>query len=76
MRKERTKPYARDTTVYLISPEEKAELWRQIVEAAKVVIAKGGGNIPITTRLEDSEYMLREEKKRRQQERKNDGKEQ
>lgn len=60
MKKERTKPYARDTERYLISPEEKAELWRQIVEAAKVVIANGGADIRISVDIGESERLYRE----------------
>lgn len=60
MKRERTKPYARDTERYLISPEEKAELWRQIVEAAKVVIANGGADIRISVDIGESERLYRE----------------
>lgn len=39
------KKYARDTEKYSIRPQQKAKMWAEIIEAAKVVIEKGGGNI-------------------------------
>ena len=45
---------------YTATPEEKAKLWAEIVEAAKVVVAKGGGGIRIKPNIEESERLYRE----------------
>ena len=66
MVKVRTEPYKRDTENYSVRPEEKARLWEQIVEAAKVVIAHGGANIRFVPPVDDSERFYREQNKRAQ----------
>ena len=43
------KKYARDTENYNIKPNGKARLWAEIVEAAQMVIDRGGGNIRFVT---------------------------
>lgn len=48
---------------YSSTPEEKAKLWAEIVEAAKVVVAKGGGGIKIKPNIEESERLYREMRK-------------
>lgn len=66
MVKVRTEPYKRDTETYSMTPQEKARMWEQIVEAAKVVIAHGGGGIRFTAPLDDSERYYREKNRREQ----------
>lgn len=63
MVKVRTEPYKRDTETYSMTPQEKAKMWEQIVEAAKVIVDHGGGNIRFTTTFDDSERYYRERNK-------------
>lgn len=67
MVKVRTEPYKRDTETYSMTPQEKARMWEQIVEAAKVIVAHGGANIRFTALLDDSERYYREKNKKEQQ---------
>ena len=48
------------TREYSATPEEKKDLWRQIIEAAKVVIANGGADIRISVDIGESERLYRE----------------
>lgn len=57
------KKYKRDTENYSMKPEEKRLMWEQIVEAAKVVIEKGGADIKFVPPIEDSERYYRERNK-------------
>lgn len=41
----------------------KKRLWLEIIEAAEVVIAKGGGGIRFRPNIEESERLFREKKK-------------
>ena len=50
------------TREYSATPEEKMDLWRQIIEAAKVVIANGGADIRISVDIGESERLYREMK--------------
>ena len=61
MVKVRTEPYRRDTENYSIRPEEKAMLWEQIIEAAQVVIERGGADIRFVPPIDDSERFYREQ---------------
>lgn len=63
MVKVREQPYKRGRENYHIEPEEKAMYWEQIVEAAKVVIAKGGADIKFVPPVDDSERYYRERNK-------------
>lgn len=45
---------------YNAPPYLKKRMWAEIVEAAKVVIAKGGGNIRFVPDVENSERLYRE----------------
>lgn len=53
--------YARGTVNYNTTPEYKRDMWEQIVEAAKVVIERGGGDIKFRPPEEDSERMYRDQ---------------
>lgn len=66
MVKVRTEPYKRDTERYSIRPEEKAKMWAQIVEAAKVVIELGGADIRFVPPIDESERFFREKNKQEQ----------
>lgn len=48
---------------YNCPPYIKRKLWLEIIEAAKVVIAKGGGQIRFKACLEESERLYREMQK-------------
>lgn len=63
MVKVREEPYKRGRENYHIEPEEKAAYWEQIIEAAKVVIAKGGADIKFVPPVDDSERYYRERNK-------------
>jgi len=41
----------------------KKRLWAEIVEAAEVVVAKGGGSIRFRPNIEESERLFREKRK-------------
>lgn len=58
--------YARETEYYGTSPYWKKRMWLEIVEAAKVVIAKGGGHIRFVPPIDDSERLWRERNKKEQ----------
>lgn len=60
------KPQKRNREDYSIRPEEKALYWEQIIEAAKVVIEKGGADIKFVPPMEDSERLYRERNKQEQ----------
>ena len=66
MVKVREQPYKRGRENYHMSPEEKADIWREIQQAAQVIIDKGGADIKFTAVLEDSERYYREKNKREQ----------
>ena len=48
------------TREYSATPEEKMNLWRQIIEAAKVVIANGGADRRRSVDIGESERLYRE----------------
>ena len=58
--------YARATVNYNTTPEYKRQMWLEIVEAAKVVIARGGGHIRFVPPIDDSERLWRERNKKEQ----------
>lgn len=61
--------YARGTVNYNTTPEFKKAMWLEIVEAAKIVVERGGGNIRFRPPLEESERLFREQMKQKRRER-------
>ena len=53
--------YKRGRVNYNTTPEYKMQMWEHIVEAAKVVIERGGGDIKFRPPEEDSERMYRDQ---------------
>jgi len=54
--------YARDTENYSASPYYKQRMWLEIVDAAKIVIERGGADIRFVPPSEESERFFREHK--------------